>query len=323
MIKVTTIVNDVMIDISAFCSNVTRSDNIDGLGVELGFEYLNNTPYDGYTMFTPLPVGQTVCFYEDDELLFQGLVITSSRNGVSSYTIKCFDNVFYLNKNKTCIQFTNLDAKTAIEQLCANNYIPCKVDCDIPTNITKIYNYETISSIVDDILKQATNDTGVKYRREYNYGSLYVNAMNNLKMIYQSEPLVSDFSYDASIQDMANRVVVISSSEKNTTVFAESKDDESIKLYGQYTHYEKIDDKKKAQAQKIADTKLKELKRIVSKANLTLLGDNYVRAGRILKFNQPNIGLIGEYLVNNCTHTYTGVLHTMTCEVEKQDDESK
>ena len=68
---------------------------------------------------------------------------------------------------------------------------------------------------------------------------------------------------------------------------------------------------------------MKELKRIVSKANLTLLGDNYVRAGRILKFNQPNIGLIGEYLVNNCTHTYTGVLHTMTCEVEKQDDESK
>lgn len=323
MIKVTTIVNDAIIDISAFCSNITRSDNIDSLGVELSFEYLNNTPYDSYTMFTPLPVGQTVCFYEDDELLFQGLVITSTRNGVSSYTIKCFDNAFYLNKNNTRIQFTNLDVKTAIEQLCTKNYIPCKVDCDIPTKVTKIYNYETISSIIDDLLKQATNDTGLKYRREYNYGSLYVNAMNNLKMIYQSEPLVSDFSYDASIQDMANRVVVISSSEKNTTVFAEAKDDDSIALYGQYTHYEKIDDKKKAQAQKIADTKLKELKRIVSKANLTLLGDNYVRAGRILKFNQPNIGLIGEYLVNNCTHTYTGVLHTMTCEVEKQDDESK
>lgn len=319
MIKVVHIVNDISTDISAFCGNITRRDNVDSLGVELGFEYLNNRIYDGYTAFTDIQLGQTICFYDNNELIFQGQIIKLTRSNPSHYSVTCFDNAFYLNKTNVKIQFSNMDVKSAIEKLCSQNYIPCKVDCDIATKVTKIYNYESISSIIDDLLKQATNDTGLKYRREYNYGSLYVNAMNNLKMIWQSKPLVSEFSYDSDLTNFANRVVVVSSSEKNTTVFAEAKNDDSIKLYGQYTHYEKVDDKNKATAQAIANQKLKELSRMVDSVSVTLLGDNYVRAGRILQFAQPAIGLEGDYLVHECEHHYTGVLHTMTCQIKKED----
>lgn len=320
MIKVLAIIDNQQFDISAFTGNITRADNIDSLGVELNFDYVNNHVYDSYTQFTALRTGNTIVLYDNDELIFQGQIITLSRDSISSYSVKCFDNAFYLNKNQTQIQFTNLDAKTCIEKLCKQEYIPCKVDCDIPTKVTKIYNGETISNIIDDLLKQATDDTGLKYRREYNYGSLYVNAMNNLKMIWKSKPLVSDFSYDESIDNLANRVVVISSSEKNKTVYAEAKNEESIKLYGQYTYYEKVDDKNKAKAQAIADKKLKELSRTFEKATVTLLGDNYIRSGRIIKFEQPEIGLYGEYLVEHCTHSYNGSLHTMECEVIKNDE---
>lgn len=320
MMKVIVIQENTQIDISAFSGNVTRTDNIDSLGVELSFEYVNNHVYDKYTQYTPLRTGNTIMLYDNDELIFQGQIITLSRNSISGYSVKCFDNAFYLNKNQTNIQFQDLDVKACIEKLCSQEYIPCKVDCDIPTKVTKIYNGDTISSIIDDLLKQATDETGLKYRREYNYGSLYVNAMNNLKMVWQSKPLVSDFSYDESIDNLANRVVVMSSSEKNNTVYAEAKNTESIKLYGQYTHYEKVDDKKKDKAQKIADMKLKELSRTFEKATLTLLGDNYVRSGRIITFEQPDIGLYGEYLVEHCTHNYDGSLHTMECEVIKNDE---
>lgn len=319
MIKVVHIVNDISTDISAYCGNITRRDNVDSLGVELGFEYLNNRIYDSYTAFTDIQLGQTICFYDNNELIFQGQIIKLTRSNPSHYSVTCFDNAFYLNKTNVKIQFSNMDVKSAIEKLCSQNYIPCKVDCDIATKVTKIYNYESISSIIDDLLKQATNDTGLKYRREYNYGSLYVNAMNNLKMIWQSKPLVSEFSYDSDLTNFANRVVVVSSSEKNTTVFAEAKNDDSIKLYGQYTHYEKVDDKNKATAQVIANQKLKELSRMVDSVSVTLLGDNYVRAGRILQFAQPAIGLEGDYLVHECEHSYTGVLHTMTCQIKKED----
>lgn len=308
------------IDISAFCGNVTRADNIDSLGVELNFDYLNNHVYDGYTTFTALRTGNTIILYDDNKQLFQGQIITLSRNSVSQYSVKCFDNAFYLNKNEAIIQFTDLDVKSCIEKLCQQEYIPCKIDCEINTKVTKIYNGDTIANIIDDLLKQATDDTGLKYRREYNYGSLYVNEMNNLKMIWQSKPLVSELSYDESIDNLANRVVVVSSSEKNTTVYAEAKNEESIKLYGQYTHYEKVDDKKKYKAQEIANTKLKELSKTFEKATLTLLGDNYIRSGRIIKFEQPEIGLYGEYLVQHCTHNYSGSLHTMECEVVRNDE---
>lgn len=320
MMKVIVIQENKQIDISAFCGNVTRADNIDSLGVELNFDFLNNHVYDSYTQFTALRTGNTILLYDNDEMIFQGQIITLSRNSISQYSVKCFDNAFYLNKNQTKIQFTNLSVKACIEKLCQQEYIPCKVDCEIDTKVTKIYNGETIANIIDDLLKQATNDTGLKYRREYNYGSLYVNAMNNLKMIWKSKPLVSDFSYDESIDNIANRVVVISSSEKNTTVYAEAKNEESIKMYGQYTHYEKVDDKKKAKAKKIAETKLKELSKTFEKANVTLLGDNYVRSGRILNFEQPEIGLYGEYLVEHCTHNYSGSLHTMEVEVIRNDE---
>lgn len=320
MMKVIVIQENKQIDISAFCGNVTRADNIDSLGVELNFDFLNNHVYDSYTQFTALRTGNTIILYDNNEMIFQGQIITLSRNSISQYSVKCFDNAFYLNKNQTKIQFTNLSVKACIEKLCQQEYIPCKVDCEIDTKVTKIYNGETISNIIDDLLKQATNDTGLKYRREYNYGSLYVNAMNNLKMIWKSKPLVSDFSYDESIDNLANRVVVISSSEKNTTVYAEAKNEESIKMYGLYTHYEKVDDKKKAKAKKIAETKLKELSKTFEKATVTLLGDNYIRSGRIIKFEQPEIGLYGEYLVEHCTHNYSGSLHTMECEVIKNDE---
>lgn len=318
--KVYVIQEGKQIDISAFCSNITLSDNIDSLGRELNFDFLNNHVYDSYTQFTVLRTGNTVILYDTEEQIFIGQIITLSRNGINNYTVKMYDNAFYLNKNQVKIQFTNLSVKSCIEQLCVSSYIPCKVDCEIDTKVTKIYNGETIANIIDDLLKQATNDTGLKYRREYNYGSLYVNAINNLKMIWKSKPLVSDFSYDESIDNLANRVVVISSSEKNTTVYAEAKNEESIKLYGQYTHYEKVDDKKKDKAKKIAETKLKELSKTFEKATVTLLGDNYVRSGRILNFEQPEIGLYGEYLVVHCTHNYSGSLHTMECEVIKNDE---
>lgn len=320
MMKVICIREGNQIDISAFCGNVTRADNIDSLGVELNFDYLNNHVYDGYTTFTALRTGNTIILYDDNKQLFQGQIITLSRNSVSQYSVKCFDNAFYLNKNEAIIQFTDLDVKSCIEKLCQQEYIPCKIDCEINTKVTKIYNGDTIANIIDDLLKQATDDTGLKYRREYNYGSLYVNEMNNLKMIWQSKPLVSELSYDESIDNLANRVVVVSSSEKNTTVYAEAKNEESIKLYGQYTHYEKVDDKKKDKAQEIANTKLKELSKTFEKATLTLLGDNYIRSGRIIKFEQPEIGLYGEYLVQHCTHNYSGSLHTMECEVVRNDE---
>lgn len=320
MIRIEAIIDDNPYIISAFCGNITKSDNIDSLGVQLSFDYLNNKVIDKNTVWIDLALGNTILMYDDDELLFQGTIQKASRNGLSSYQYDVFDNAWYLNKQEARIQFSGVDVKTAIETLCKQENIPCEVACDIPTKVTKIYNGDTISKIIDDLLKQATAETGKRYRREYNNSKLYINAFDNLKMIWDSEPLVSDFSQEFNCDGMANKVVILSGNEKNTTVVATKQDDESIKKYGLYVHYEKIDDKKKAQADNIATKKLKSMSSPKKSIKCTLMGDNYVRAGRILKFNQPNIGMVGEYLVTSCEHSYDGMKHTMECELKLSEE---
>lgn len=320
MIRIEAIIDDNPYIISAFCGNITKSDNIDSLGVQLSFDYLNNKVIDKNTVWIDLSLGNTILMYDDDELLFQGTIQKASRNGLSSYQYDVFDNAWYLNKQEARIQFSGVDVKTAIETLCKQESIPCEVACDIPTKVTKIYNGDTISKIIDDLLKQATAETGKRYRREYNNSKLYINAFDNLKMIWDSEPLVSDFSQEFNCDGMANKVVILSGNEKNTTIVATKQDDESIKKYGLYVHYEKIDDKKKAQADNIATKKLKSMSYPKKTIKCTLWGDNYVRAGRILKFNQPNIGMVGEYLVTSCEHSYDGMKHTMDCELKLSEE---
>ena len=103
----------------------------------------------------------------------------------------------------------------------------------------------------------------------------------------------------------------MSGKEKSQSVVATAENKESQKKYGTYVHYEKVDDKKKAKAQAIANSKLKQMAWPTKATKATLLGDNYVRSGRILKFNQPSINLVGEYLVTSCHHSYDMGNHTM------------
>lgn len=315
MIRVEAIIDDSPYIISAFCSNITREDDINSLGVKLSFEYLNNKVIDKNTVWIDLSLGTTIMLYDDDKLIFQGTIQKATRNGLAKYQYDVFDNAWYLNKQEARIQFSNVDVKTAIETLCKQENIPCDVACDIPTKVTKIYNGDTISKIIDDLLKLATNETGKKYRREYNYGKLYINAFDNLKMIWDSEPLVSEFSQEFNCDKLANKIVIMSGKEKSQSVVATAQDDNSIKKFGLYVHYEKVDDKKKAKAQNIANNKLKQMAWPTKSTKVTLLGDNYVRSGRILKFKQPNINLVGEYLVTNCSHSYNMGKHIMDCEL--------
>lgn len=301
--------------ISAFCGSIKREDDIKSLGAKLSFDYLNNKVIDKNTVWIDLSLGTSIMLYDDDELLFQGTIQKATRNGLATYQYEAYDNAWYLNKQEARIQFNNVDVKSAIETLCKQEYIPCEIACDIPTKVTKIYNGDTISKIIDDLLKLATNETGKRYRREYNQGKLYINAFDNLKMIWQSEPLVSEFSQEFNCEKLANKIVIMSGNEKSQSVVATAQDDNSIKKFGLYVHYEKVDDKKKAQADHIAKTKLKQMAWPTKATKCTLLGDNYVRSGRILKFNQPNINMVGEYLVTSCHHSYDAGKHIMDCEL--------
>ena len=69
----------------------------------------------------------------------------------------------------------------------------------------------------------------------------------------------------------------------------------------------------------IAKTLLSDLNKVKKSFNVTLFGNDIVRSGRILVFNQPLIDLVGRYLVKNCSHSYNGKTHLMQLDLEEND----
>lgn len=324
------VVGDTLKDVSGFTSNYKRSDNKDGLGQEFSFDLVCN-PIDKYYGDTKLDMGGKVLFENNGVQVFVGVIKEIKRRGLTDYSYTCYDFAWYLNKDEVFIQFNQCTAKSAIEQICAAKNIEAGTISDsLITPITKIYNGETVSDAIKDIMKQCTDESGKKYKMEVRGKKLFIEDYGELTMkaVYKPAPSMAEFdvtvvpaefSASYSIADRVDKVVVISSSEKESQVLAEASNDGDISTYGALVHYEKVDKKNSAQAGQIAKTKLAELNKIKEERQLKLFGDDSVRAGRILEFNQPDIDMVGKFLVVECSHEYNQNTHIMTCKFERSE----
>jgi hypothetical protein len=331
MIKMIAIYDSKEHDITCCTGNYKRSDNVDSLGQEMTFDLVDN-PLDANMKQLAPPIGAKILVSNNNTTIFQGIVISYDRNSLMNYGFKCYDYAYYLNKTEAVIQFNDNTVTEAIQKLCSQQNIPVGNICSIPTKVTKIFNGNKVSDIIKELLKMGADETGKKYRLEVDNGKLIIEERNKLVIEAEYKPtpkekfnpceFVGGFSSSYSVNEMCNRVVIVSSQEKNTQVYAEATDNKSIDTYGQITHYEKIDDKKSAEARNIASKKLKELNKVNRTFKVTMFGDDKVRSGRCLKFNQPDINLVGTYLVKNCTHTYNGRNHFMECELDMESGDA-
>lgn len=312
-------------DITKLSSNYSRSDNVDALGMDFKFN-LVNSPYD-VQMQAKLDLGGKVAFYNENSLVFFGVLTDMSKSGLYQESWTAYDYAFYLNKSEAFIQFNDIAANEAIKQLCESQSIPVGAICEMPTKVSKIYDTQSIADIIKDIIKKYTDETGNKIRLEVRENKLYLEKYENLILTatyktatnepsFDATKYPGDFSASYSISDMKNKILVISSKEKHAQVEATEQDEDNIKSFGLLQKIEKVQDKEKAKASQIAKTKLKELNRIKTTRKVKLFGDDAIRAGRSLVFNQPTINLVGTFLIKNCTHTYSNNNHFMELDLD-------
>lgn len=303
-------------DITPYTGGYTLSDNIDSLGAEFTFKLMSN-PLDVNFRGKELPIGTKVVFFHNTTKMFSGVITSYSRNAMAIFEYKAYDYAFYLNKSEAQIQFNNnINTSDAIRRLCNENGVTVGSICDIPTPVNKIYQGNPISDIIKDLLRMAEDEQKVHYRMEVRDAALYIERYQDLYVQAEAVNLIGDFSSSYSVEDMANRIVIVSSSEKNQQIVAEKSDANSIRTYGQITKIEKVDDKKMSQAAEIAANKLLDKNSVKRSFNVTLLGSDAVRSGRMMIFDQPEINLTGAYLVKNCTHNFDGNKHTMRLDLE-------
>lgn len=319
-------------EITAYTNNYQRSDGIDTLGQEFTFDLADN-PFDFNMMNQRLAIGGKIEFSNQvsnnnksatmalneepkEEIVFQGIIVAEKQSGTNKYTYTCFDYCFYLNKSEIEIQFNGVSGLDAIKAVCNENNVPLGNVADIKTKIKKIYQGQPVSDVIKDIIKQATEETGYKYRLEYREGKVHVEDYKELVLDKIITQPINNYSRDLSMEDMRNSVLVISSKEKSKSVKSTIQDDESIKKYGLIKKIVKVDDKKSAQTAQIAKKTIQESNKIKENLNLTILGDDAVRSGRIIIIDDYTVDIHDKFLVTNCKHNY-GVNHTMTLDLKR------
>lgn len=325
--KVTLLKNGTGYNITPLVGNMSWKDSIDTLGMELTLDFARNVE-DRYTInWDVVEIKNFIVVTNNETEIFRG-IITDVNWDRFSKSITAFDFAIYLNKTKVVKQCNKEAASSIIKKICQDYGFPVGVITDIPTQIKKIYSNETIADIIKDILEQATNELGIKYRLEFRAGKLYIEKYYDLvlsNITFQPAinidninvmDAIGSISRSQSMQDIKNRVIVVSGGEKSVKIHAKAEDSKSIADIGLFTEIESVDDKDHSKAQNIANNKLKELNRIKEDIKIDLLGNDIVRAGRIIELNDNIFKLNGKFLIKDCTHTVNNNIHKMQLGLE-------
>jgi len=307
-------------NITQLIGNLSWSSNMDALGMEMSFDYASS----GNTEV--LELGDHLILGNNGKVINYFVIVNESVSGRFSKSYTCFDYGWYLNKNETVIQFKKVSASKAIEKLLDKFKVKHKI-VNIPTAITKIYKDMTVSDIMNDILDQASQELKTKFRLEMNKDMVTVSKLMDLVInpqirLSSNSPLfpvtsaISNPSKSRSIEEMKNKVFVVSNDEKSTKIIAESSDQAGITKYGLMTEVVSVEAKNASQARNIAKNTLSDLNRIKGEVSVELLGHDDIRAGRILMLNEPVTNIKGLHLIKSANHSVNLGIHRVTVQLE-------
>lgn len=314
------------VDITPLIGTLGWKNSLGALGTEVTFNVARNYHDKEISRLDLIKVGSKILLMNKEDEIFRGIVVDRGTE-LFQRSIVALDFAFYLNESKIIKQFRRANASTAIEQLLNQFKVPIGHIVKISTMITKIYKDNTIAEIIKDILKQATEETGVKYRLEMRAGKVYIILYEKLKIKAFYSPSDNLYLFDVtkalgriskkeSMRPMRNSIVVETNGKQSFIV----SDQEGIDEYGLLQDVITIDDKNKAQQRNIAKNKLRTENKIAEDIDIEVLGSDLLNSGRILEVNEPVFELEGEYLIKACMHTYQNSIHKAALTLERYED---
>jgi len=291
-------------DILYNSNSISWNSDIDTLGTQLSFESIKD-----------LYEGAVVSLFSGSRELIRSVIIDKTWNRrTQTYTTKDYSR--YL-KNKVIKQFNNIKASDAINSLLSEAYITGNI-VEIPTLISKTYKNKNLSEIIDDILEQAKGDQGIEYFKEIESNILYVRELQDMK-INPNIILPKSINPKSSIENMKNRIQIVSNSESNNAIIATAENTDKLDWYGLLSDMQEVDDKNIAQAQNIANNTLSEANMIVRSCSINdiivLDGGEDIKANRLIYLNVGS-RLCGYYKIKNASHTLSKGIHKVNLTIE-------
>ncbi|AQS09689.1 hypothetical protein CLOBY_18200 [Clostridium saccharobutylicum] len=288
-------------DIIKYSNNIGWNSDSDSLGTQLSFDSIKE-----------IVTGTVVQLFNDSTEIFRGIALKpTQKRWTWSYT--CQDYGFYLKNNKVAIkQFNGISAGDAIKTLLDENYLTYSIP-DIPTSINQFYTNKSYIDIIDDILKQATADQSVSYFYEIQGNIFYIYNVSDLK-INPTILLPKDITIEASMENMKNKITVISGNDDSTTIQATAEDNTWQSFYGVLSDVQTVDDNNIAQAQNIANNTLANNNKIEYQCTfdtVAITGADDIKPNRMIFIHAGN-RLDNYYRIKTTNHTLKNGLHKIS-----------
>lgn len=265
-----------------------------------------------------------VVIFENDNIIFEGVVTTISYTGEKLNTAILFDYGWYLNKSEDIYQFNdNIDI--CIKKILDDYEIPYSYIENIPLNYNKI-SKGALSEIIKELLEYATKTTGIKYIWGMNNNRFYLEKQTDNVVVYRTSYFNSNVdvtkllnktaTINRNIENLKNSIKVVSEEENGIQVLSLKEDKASIDLYGKLQKIEILSDEEKNNANSIGNNQLKSLNKIEDTLTCILPGNMECKANKILNIVNKTMDIDDKYIIRSCIHQISKKGHTMDLELE-------
>lgn len=261
---------------------------------------LASTPISGNIAPCRCEIMDGVVLYDDsNDIAFIGKIWArqKSTNG-NSIDITCFDDGFYLNKNKASYKFSNTTPENIVKRICTDYGVPRGDIAKTKVNITRNFLGNSLYQMIQTAYTLASEQTGDMYQVIFKKGKLCV-----IKRGIDADTVVIDGELmDASITESAEKVISrVKIYDKNDKFVRNVDNTAAIKQYGILQDYIKRTDKDDgtAKAKKILKDRI-----LSQKITINALGDIRCITGGTVVVREAYTGVYGLFYIDADTHTW-------------------
>lgn len=284
-------------------TRIIWSGGINGTSRKLEIEYVKNNLL--------VNLGDQVEFYYNNELLFVGKCFFLNKKGESQLqSFYCYDDSIYLNKNRFVKNFYKKKPSEILKEICGElnlkiGSIPKdEVDCTYPAIDRSGYEiilnaYKIQHKKTKKIYSVVCNDGLIEIVEQGSFADVLLSSIDNIQ----------NSLYEQSIENLINQIVIYKTENDKMQIINKVENAEDKKKYGVFQtvlEYEKDSDS--------INNAREMLKSVESSAKIKCLGNILLQSGYSIGVEEPNTGLVGDFLVKNDTHIFEG--SNYYCDIE-------
>lgn len=301
-------------DITQLVTQVKWSGDIKQVARKIEFG-IANSPTDYYLPKIAIALGKPVSLYEDDRLLFFGIVFSKdSTYNSGEMSITAYDYGIYLNKSNCVYRFKDITPENAVRKICTDFSISIGDLAETGINIqTSTGGGDSTGSsvieLINRVYRYAGKQNGKKYRAIMKADKLSVIESGIVipEFLLENEINISNSNYSESLDSMVNSIVVL---DKQDEVIDTISNDEWIMNYGKFQdmYRENEDINYRTAAQNM-------LMGIEQRGGIEALGNTQCIAGYSVRIKDTYTGLIGIFEIQSDSHTWQNGMYSMTLDL--------